>query len=160
MTIRPKQTRFIRRVVYTLKRAYGFPVTFYKITSDTLNLETGTRSPVREYKKVEQVIILPSNLQREFEVAVKNFTYGGFYDTAIRKIIVDIPDLEGFEIEIDDYFIWDSKRWQVAQIFDLEYETSVLVIGRMVKGTKRYAIEDANVESTLQLTHNIVATIV
>lgn len=156
-----KQTRFIKRVLYTLKKGYGFPITFYKIVSEGYDLETGKRTPDIEYKKIKRAIILPATAMSKFEydlayiAAAKNFTYGGLYGTATRKIIIDARDLDGFEIKTKDYFIWDEKRWEVAQVTDLEYQTAFLIVGKMVEGSPRYMIEDFNVESTFQFTQEV-----
>lgn len=149
-----KQTRFIRKLLYTLKKGYGFRVTFYKITSETINLETGERTPVITYQKVNKVIILPAELQRQFEsnVQTKPFKYGGYYDTAIRKLIVDPRDLGDFEIEDGDYYIWEGKRYEVSKTFDLENQSAILVLGRNVEGSIRYMIQDVSIESTIQFT--------
>lgn len=152
-----KQTRFIRRLLYTLKKGYGFKVTFYKITSESLNHETGVRTPIIDYKKVNKVIILPSELQRKFEsdTQTRDFHYGGYFDTAIRKLIVDPRDLGDFEIKTGDYYIWEGERFEVSKVFDLENQSALLILGRNVEGSVRYMIEDVSIESTLQLTQTI-----
>lgn len=162
--MRQKQTRFIRKLLYTLKKNFGFPITFYTITGETLDYETGKKTPTTIYKEVKKVIVLPGDLQRKFEydltfvAANRNFTYGGFYDTATRRIIVDAQDLDDFKIEMGSYYIWDEKRWEVARVFDLEYKTAYLIIGKLVEGTTRYMIKDINIESTLQLTQQATVT--
>lgn len=152
-----RQTRFIRRLIYTLKRGYGFPVTFYKVTDETLDLETGERTPTIEYQEVKKTIILPSDLQRRFETDAvsKDFSYGAYYDTALRKLIVDPRDLDDFNIEVDDYFIIDGDRFQVGRVFDIQKGTAILVIGRHTEGSKRYAITDVTIESTMQPTQEV-----
>jgi hypothetical protein len=159
MTIQ-RQTRFIRKLIYTLKRGYGFPVTFYKVTDETLNLETGERTPTIEYKKVNKTIILPSELQRKFETdsVSKSFNYGAYYDTALRKVIIDTRDLADFNIDVDDYFIVDGERFTVGRVFNLYNGTAFLVIGRQVEGGIRYAITDITIESTLELDQESVET--
>jgi len=151
--MKQKQTRFIQGVLYSLKRGYGFPITLHRILSESLNVETGQRSIEIEHLKIKRAIILPAELQRKFErdSLNKDFSYGALYDTAIRKIIIDVRDLGDFKIEIDDYFIWDGKRWQVNEIVDLEYNTAYLIIGRLVEGAPRYMIESVDLESNLQL---------
>ncbi|KKN11706.1 hypothetical protein LCGC14_1023780 [marine sediment metagenome] len=146
-----KQTRFIRKLIYTLKKGYGFQVTFYKVTNETLNLETGARTPTIIYQKVNKAIILPSDLQRKFESdsTDKGFNYGAYYDTALRKLIVDPRDLGDFNIDTDDYFIVEGERFQVVRAFKLYNSTAILVLGRHVEGSKRYMITDAHIESTL-----------
>ena len=153
-----RQTRFIRKLVYTLKRGYGFAVIFHKVTGEVLNLETGKRTPTITNVRVDKTIILPSDLQRIFETdsVSKDFNYGAYYDTAIRKLIVDPRDLGDFNIKPDDYFIVEGERFQVGRVFNLYNGTVIMVIGRHVEGSKRYMITDAIVESTLQITQTTV----
>jgi len=118
-------------------------------------LETGQREPVISYNKVDKVIILPSVLQRQFETDTlsKDFHYGNYFDTALRRLVVDPRDFS--DIDINDYFLWEGNRYQVAQVHDLENNAALLVIGRFVEGSIRYSINDFHVESTLQLTQDI-----
>ena len=153
-----RQTRFIRKLLYSLKKEFGFPVTFHKLT-ETYNLETGARTPTIEIKKVNRVIVMPDALQRKFEydlafiAAAKNFTYGGFYDTSLRRIIVDRQDLEGFELELGMYFIWSEKRWEIAKIVEFELQTGFIIFARMVEGATRYQVSEMNLESSLVFEH-------
>lgn len=157
-----KQTRMIRRVLYTLKRGYGFPLTLHKVSEETYDHETGKRTATIQICKIKRAIIMPSTLQTKFEydlayvAAGRNFTYGGTYDTSLRKIIIDARDLGDFEIELEDYFIFEERRWQVSSIQEFEFRTAFLIVGREVKGTPRYLIESINIEDTLQFTQEIV----
>ena len=156
--IKQKQTRFIRSVLYSLKRGYGFPIILHKIVSESLNTETGKRISVIKSIKIKKAIVLPAEIQRRFErdSTSTDFSYGAFYDTAIRKIIIDVKDLDDFKIELNDYFIWDEKRWEVSEIVDLEYQTAYLIIGKLVEGAPRYMIEEVALESDLQLNQEII----
>lgn len=149
-----RQTRFIRKTLYSLKKEFGFSITFHKLT-ETYNLETGERTPSIEIKKINRAIVMPDALQRKFEydlafiAAAKNFTYGGFYDTSLRRIIVDHQDLEGFELEVGMYFIWSEKRWEIAKIVEFELQTGFIIFARMVEGVTRYQVSEMNLESSL-----------
>lgn len=156
-----KQTRFIRRVLYSLKRGYGFPLTLHKIVSETYDRETGKRTAVIQIRKIRRAIILPSTLQSKFDYDLayvasnRNFTYGGTYDTSLRKVIIDARDLGDFEIELEDYFIYNGRRYQVSKIDEFEFQTAFLIIGKEVKGTPRYLIEEIALEDTLQFTQEV-----
>lgn len=149
-----KQTRFIRRTLYSLKKEFGFSITFHKLT-ETYDLETGERTPSIEIKKVNKVIVMPDALQRKFEydlafiAAAKNFTYGGFYDTSLRRLIIDRQDLGDFELELGMYFIWSEERWEIAKIVEFELQTGFIVFARMVEGATRYQVSEINLESSL-----------
>ena len=153
-----KRSRSIRRLLYSLKKGYGYPITFYRVVSETLNVETGVRTPVISYHKVDKVIILPSILQRRFEsdTLTKDFHYGSYYDTALRRLIVDPRDFS--DIKNNDYFIWEGKRYEVSQVHDLENDAALLIIGRFVEGSIKYEITDFHVETNLQFTQTQVST--
>lgn len=156
-----KQTRFIRRVLYTLKRGYGFPLTLHKVSKETYDRETGKRTATIEIRKIKRAIILPSTMQTKFEhdlaytASNRNFTYGGTYDMSLRKVIIDARDLGDFVIEMEDYFIYNEKRWQINSIQEFEFRTGFLIIGKEVKNTPRYLVEEIALEHTLQLTQEI-----
>ncbi len=153
--IQRRQTRFIRKLLYSLKKEYGFDITFHKMIEQTLDTELGTSEQTFEIKRVKRAIILPDNKQSTFEydlafiAAAKNFTYGGSYDTSLRKIIVDKQDLGTYEIEIRDYVIWNEKRWEVAKISSFELETGFIVHVRLVEGTIRYMVTEQSLESSV-----------
>lgn len=160
MSTRRKQTAFIRKLLYTLKQGYGFPITLHKIESETHDYETGARIPVIVTQKINKVIILPATLQRQFESdsLPTGFKYGALFDTSLRKIIIDANDLGTFNIEINDYIIWNEKRWQVAQFQELEYQTAFVIFVRMVEGTIRHMVEEISLETNLQITQEVEVT--
>ncbi len=153
--MRRKQTRFIRKMLYTLKKGYGFTITLHKVTDETLNFETGQRMPTIITKRIERAIILPATRQMKFENQPTDFKYGGLYTTALRQVIIDEQDVLDFEIEIDVYFIWNAKRWQVSKIDSLEYETAFTLTVRMVEGAVLHMVESVNLESQLQFSQEV-----
>ncbi len=157
MQTRRKQTGFIRKLLYTLKRGYGFPITLHKIESETHDYETGEREPTIITQKINRAIMLPGHMQRKFESdsLPTGFRYGAFFDTSTKKIIIDAADLGTFNIEISDYIIWNAKRWEVAQFQELEYQTAYVIFVRMVEGTIRHMVEEINLETNLQLTQEV-----
>ncbi len=150
-----RQTRFIRKVLYTLKREYGFDITFHKMTGQTLDLEDGTSTQTFEIKRIKRAIVLPDSKRDTFEydlafiAAAKNFTYGGSYTTSLRRIIIDRQDLGDYTIELRDYIIWNEKRWEVAKIDSYELETGFIVQIRLVEGVVRYQITEMDLESAV-----------
>ena len=153
--MRRKQTRFIRKMLYTLKKGYGFTITLHKVTDESLDFETGQRTPIIVTKRIERAIILPATSQMKFENQPADFKYGGLYTTALRQIIIDKQDVLDFEIGIDTYFIWNAKRWQVSKIDSLEYETAFTLTVRMVEGAVLHMVEEIALESQIQLTQEV-----
>lgn len=158
MQTRRKQTNFIRKLLYTLKRGYGFPITLHKIESESLDYETGARTSIIITQKIARAIMLPGHMQRQFESDSQptNFKYGALYDISTKKIIIDANDLGTFNIEIDDYFIWNERRWQIAEFYPYELDTAFIIFARAVEGTIRHMVESINIESNLQLTQGVV----
>ncbi len=154
---RRKQTAFIRKILYTLKRGYGFPITLHKITDETHNYETGKKVPTIITKKINRAIILPATLRRVFESdsLPTDFKYGALYNSSLRQVIIDANDLDDFEIEINDYLIWNEKKWQVSQVQELEYQTAYNLLIKMVEGTIRHMVEEVSLETNLQLSQTV-----
>ncbi len=157
MQPRQRQTRFIRKMIYTLKRELGFEITLHKITEEVLDLETGDRTPTIITKKIKRAIILPATLRRtaEYGDSPKNFKYGALYDTGSRQITIDAVDLGDFIIEEEDYIIWNGKRWQVSVIQTLELSTAYTITVKMVEGTLRHMVEEVAIESQLVFTQEV-----
>lgn len=162
MSYQQKQTRFIRNVLYALKRQYGFPVTFTKILTSSVNPETGRQTAERRTLTVRRAIVLPSLMQRKFAYDLtfiaqnKNFTYGGFYDTSRRRLIIDRRDVPSdFDVEIDDYFIFEDRRWQVAEVEEFEFKTGLIIIGQEAKMAPLGKTFDVSVQSTLNLSQSV-----
>ncbi len=153
--MRRKQTRFIRKILYTLKKGFGFTVTLHKVTDESLNFETGQRTPTIITKRIEKAIILPATRQMKFENQPADFKYGGLFTTALRQVIIDKQDVLNFEIEVDDYFIWNAKRWQVSKIDSLEYETAFTLTVRMVEGAVLHMVEEIALESQIQFSQEV-----
>lgn len=149
--MRRKQTRFIRKLMYTLKKGYGFTITLHKVTGESLDHETGQRTPTIITKRIERAIILPATSQMKFEGNSQptDFKYGALYSTSVRQVIIDAQDVLDFEIEEDDYFIWNEKRWQISKDIGLEYETAFTLTARMVAGSVRHMVEEVALESNL-----------
>ena len=142
-------------MLYTLKKGYGFPITLHKVTDESLNMQTGKRTPTIVTCKIDKAIILPATAQLQFENRDAGFKYGGLYDTSLRKVVIDAQDVVNFEIEEDDYFIWDTERWQVAKVTSLEYETGYTILARMVDGSPRHMVEEVALESQIQITSTV-----
>src|SRR4030043_1647231 len=105
-----RNTNFIKKIIYSLKRKFGFSVSIYKVTSVTLDLETGEKETITERKKVKRVILLPVDITRTYVPAIdKVIQTGGAFDPQDRFIIIDKKDLGTFELKIDDYIIFDEN---------------------------------------------------
>lgn len=130
------QLKFIRNVLYRMKRRYGLPANLIKIISEAVNLETGVKTLTRDSLQISRVIILPSTLKREFfyDLAFitgnKDFTYGGSALTDSRKFIIDQQDLGAWGIKVGDGIIYNEKRYTVQEIDEFENRLGYVVTAK------------------------------
>lgn len=126
--------RQLKNILYNLKRAYGLQVTFVKPTQ-TVNRQTGVVTRTYTTKVIKRVIMLPSRTARDFAydlsyiAANKNFTYGGHYDTAERRMIIDRKDMPAsFGFGMDCSAEFDDLKWDIKSITAAENNAGWLVI--------------------------------
>jgi hypothetical protein len=124
--------RFIKNVLYTLKRDYGLPATIVWRTSSVPNLETGKLEVTQDSVAVNRAIVLPRVLQRDFVYDLsfiasnKNFTYGGLFDKNSRKVYLDPDDLPaGFDIKIGYWIIFNGIRYEVKAVDTYESNAAI-----------------------------------
>lgn len=149
MTTPQRNTRFIWRVLYTLKKRYGGAVTFVRDT-ESLNTRTGKKTVTKTTKDVRRAIILPNTQVQKFVYDLsyianaKNFTYGAIFDTSTRKLILDSRDLGTYVPQQRDYFTFENDRWNVIEVHKFEFNTGYLVVGQRVEGA---SVRDVHNES-------------
>jgi len=155
--------RFIRRVLYSLKRQYGGRVDIYKLSDTETDYESGVKSYVRTMVTIRKCPVLPAKIQREAVQTIsiisanKAFVYGGSYDAGTRTFIVDARDLpDDYEIVKDDWFIYNSRRYELKSILEFEQHTGWIVVGREVKGVRPEQILHLKVENWLDMNQTVV----
>jgi hypothetical protein len=148
--------KFIKRVIYKLKRSYGLPIDYYQISTHDLDVEDGDKITTYTKTRINRAIVLRAREFRSFVYdlayisANKDFTTGAFFDPEDRKVIIDGGDVSvTFEPNIDDYFIYDGGSYGVKEIFHLELNYSYLMLARKLRGAPIIRTED--VFSTLNL---------
>jgi len=134
-----RNTRFIRRTLYSLKRRYGGSVTFHR-DSEVLDFETGKKAVTKTVWVIKRAIVLPSDVQPKFVYDLsfiannKEFTMGGIFDAGPRRIILDSKDLLGYVPQDRDYFTFDGSRYNIVGVRRFEYNTGYIIVGQEVKG--------------------------
>lgn len=137
---RQRATRFIRTILYDLKRRFGGSVTFHRTTHNK-NFYNGTDAIGILAWKFKKVIVLPRNLEQKFVYDLsyiasnKNFTMGAVFDTSSRRVILDVHDAGAYVPELRDYFVVDNKRFDITDIQKFEFNTGFLVIGQQTEGS-------------------------
>ena len=166
MQPRRKETRLIRKALYRLKRDYGFPIRLYKITNVTLDLEAGTKTRRVRYKSIPRAVFVTARLFRSFVydlsfIAVnKNFVSGGFFDPEDRVILIDWQDTRDFEIEVDDYIVYDDKHYLITGRRIFENNAGYLVKVRGVTGSELGDIGALDMHSVIEITQTVVADVI
>lgn len=114
-----KATRSIRKLIYSLKRRYGFQVTLCRPTVEDFNFETGVEDIVTSFKIIKRVIPLPSKF-----IDVKTET---IYRSGSRYILIDYNDIKIIGVEKNDIILFDGMSWRVKEIENYELDTLKVV---------------------------------
>lgn len=132
----------IRKVIYSLKRAYGFSLDLYKITNVETNLETGKKQRSVKYKRINRAVFVSARFFRSFVYDLsyiaqnKDFTSGGYFDPNDRVIFIDWQESRNFVIEVDDYIIYEDTHYLVSEVRTLEHKTGHIIKVRGVSGAE------------------------
>lgn len=159
---------FIRRVLYKLKRSYGFQVGLYKILETHEDLETGRKDRNRSVFQIRKAVILSAtDMKRTFNhdrafaaVVTSKFGYGGFYDTDSLFFVVDARDLpRDLQITLDDFFIYNHKRYNIDDIQEIQPGIAWILKTRQLRGSQPTEIISKSISQSLQLTQTVEETL-
>jgi len=129
--------RRIRQTIYKLKRLYGGTLFVYKQGEKTTDTRTGEITWTgREVHPVNRAIILPVKMTREQVQTIsmisadKSFVYGGTFDRGARWFYIDPTDLPaGYEIKMDDWIVYQGRKYEIKQAKDNEFDSLWEVLG-------------------------------
>jgi len=134
-----QNTRNIRRILYTLKRQFGVKIVLYQVDESSTDLKTGLKTKTYTTQTVKRAIVLPGELERKFVydlafiAANKNFTGGGYFDSTVRRVIIESRDLPSdYVLSLNDQCLFEGQTYEVAKI-DKTPDSQALMIG--LKGT-------------------------
>jgi len=156
--------RFIKNVFYKLKRSYGLPIQYYRVTSSTTSPETGEK--ITEYSKtdISKAIVLRAREFRSFVYdlayisANKDFTTGAFFDPEDRQILIEASDTPiNFEPTGEDFIVFQDHRYDVKEIYHFEDNYGWALLVRKLRGAPIMRIE--SVISILDITTEVSNTI-
>lgn len=128
MRKRRKNEQFMRHLIYDLKRDYGFPVIIVKTLSVSMDLESGVKQTVLDYRTVKRAVFLPARIFRSF------VHDGSYFDPTDSVMLLDARDIDDFEIEVDDKVIYNNKEYTVVEVTDFVEGVLYNVRMRHVKG--------------------------
>lgn len=151
-------TRFIRHILYDLKKQFGRPIRILSPASTSYDLVAGTTVRTYNTYNIMKAIVLPTNEQRDFVydlafiAANKNFTTGGYFGVDALEIIVDLQDLPvGVSLTVNEQILIGNRKYQVARVRITEGQEGVQL---SVKGLPEAAYED-QLSSTVALTQGV-----
>lgn len=159
MSGNPNLNREMRQTLYQLKKEYGAPCDVYKLDSASTDYKTGAKTATKSVISVRKAVVMPALTMRKifqgisYLSASKPFASlgGQGWDGTSRAFIFEGRDLPGYDWEVEDWIVYRDKRYDVAEIEELEHDSGWLIIGKMVKGVVPERIIQINVVSDLNL---------
>ncbi len=154
--------QFIKQTIRSLKRQYGLPVTIIRITDTGTNVSTGQRTFTTISHQIKRVIWLPDRQERQFVYDLdyiarnKDFTTGMDFEKNERRLLIDANDLNGFDVLVDDLYIFGSDQWQVKtrRLFP-EYRAFEIRV-RSLSGQELFSPFSPSIIDPLELNQDII----
>lgn len=153
-----RKYREVRRGLRKLKREFPSVITLYHLLDQSKNVTNGTVTKSWQRIVIRRAIVLPAREIREFAydlafiAANKNFTYGGFYDTALRRFIIDWDDLPGgLMISKNDRIIYEQRRWDVKELSNSAELRFTSPIGEVVDGVPPNELHPVTAEDGVEI---------
>lgn len=147
--------RFIKRVIYSLKRQYGGPVDVYQNVIGPTNYETGQRSVTKNKWSIRQAIRLPRDIMRDAlfdQLGNRVFAYGNMVQLADRTIIIDWRDLPTMIGDDNWYVIIDGHHYEIVRAEAFDNNAALFVVLKELTGQ---ALEQV---VSIDVTDNIATT--
>lgn len=116
------QFRRVRQLMRKLKREFPASIVVYHLLTQVVDPKNGQITKTWKRIAVRRAMVLPAKEIRSFVydlsfiAANKNFTYGGLFDSATRRFIIDRDDMKGVVLKKNDYITQDGQRWDVGSI--------------------------------------------
>jgi hypothetical protein len=134
---------FITKSLYRLKKNFGQKASIQWRNTNALNLETGKKTVTFDGITINRAIVLPNKMHRDFQYDLafigenKNFTYGAYYNTSERNVIVDTKDLPAdFIITLEHWFVINDRRWDVKSAEEFEHKKAWFLNLKEVQGSE------------------------
>lgn len=147
----------IRQILYAFKRQYGAgPVAFYTITASTTNLDTGVKAVDKDVSVVRRVTLLPARFARKLISTIskisadKPFVYGGTFDSRTRALLIDRRDVPGLTVKLDDWFVFEGKKYEVKHLDEVT-ATAYVIVGEQVDGDVPEQIHVLSADNLIRL---------
>lgn len=153
--------RYVRNLLYKLKRQYGAKVTIYKTLTSEVDPKTGERTTTRQVVQIRHAVVLPDTLARKFAyehsflAANRAFTYGAQWDVGQRLCIIDGEDLpRDFLIEIETSVVFENQRYTVKTADRLDIGFGYLLTLVRTEGNFPLQIHDLTICHEMAFGHS------
>lgn len=155
----PLLHRMIKQTLYDLKLRFGSPVSIYRLVNSTTDYRLGTVTATQTSIDVKKCVVLPANTIRDLAQSIsyisanKPFVWqgDGGWDENTRVFIFEGSDLRDYEILMEDWIIYRGKRFDIANIEQLEHRAGWAVMAKEVVGSEPDIITQVNINDDLGL---------
>lgn len=155
--------KFIKDMLYELKKDYGERVDYCLLIKNEINLETGINTVTKKVYPITRAILLPTKLQRKFIqdiaylAANKNFTYGALFDENTSVYIIDRRDLpKNVDIDLNNFFINKHKRFVIKSVDILEHDCGWVVTVQNHEGANPFAPIQLSIKNKLEYNQGVI----
>ena len=132
--------RQVKLIIYRLKRNFGVSIQLVRLSDITNNIRTGAMSQTKQTISIVRAIMTATRQLRDFVydlayiAANKNFTQGGYFDASDWTAIIDAKDLpRDFVPTLDDYIIYDGKKYNFKEVHPVAKKYAWLIILKQVE---------------------------
>ncbi len=133
-------TLMMRRVLYQLKREYGFRVEIFKLVDSETDVRTGVKTTQTSRFVIQRAVVLPEMLNRTTKQSIslissnKEFVSGGTSDIGTRNFIVDRRDVNLPELTADDWLVYNHQKFQIKQVQAFEENSGWIITAKRISG--------------------------
>jgi len=153
-------TGMMRRILYQLKREYGYRIEIHKLLSSETDVRTGRKTISTTRLIVNRAVVLPEMLNRTTKQSIslissnKEFVSGGTSDIGTRNFIIDRRDVVLPELTADDWIVYLHQKYQIKQVQSFEQEAGWIVTAKRISGEEPGTIS-ATASDTVAVTEEV-----
>lgn len=138
------QLRFIRKVVYRLKKRYGLKTDYYIVGENVIDEQTGFGTLELTKISIKRVVRLPDIVARQYQ-------HLGAFDRSKKNFLLDSRDMpNGFEPNIEDYFVVGQTRYNIEDYTSLEFNQGFWLVGKATEGENPGRVLDLSTLTVLE----------
>lgn len=153
--------KFIRKTIYRLKWVYGCPVDLYTLIPGEVDPETGDRDIAISRVRVDRAIVFPVEEHKNFFYSISfikansSFVTGGDVQVGDRQFIIAGRDLpRGTRVVVDQYLIFDHRRFDIMKVYALEYGEGWFISARRTGNNDTGEIHEVTLRELGQVADN------